>query len=1017
MRLHALFLLCALWVTTRPAAAGQNEPVDHRWVVCPTDAAPTVDGTLAPGEWDTTTAFLASDAYRLKQVLAPPEQRAAFHLTYDATHLYLAMQAPLLPQRYPRARVGWNDFREIYQEDRLEWQILTHAPEAARRAGKGFYKLVVNAHGALLDEWHWGPPHERGIAWDSEARCASRVAGGAWTLEVALPLAALGVTSLEGKSWRMQAIRADSTGHCFTGWGSGNWLAWNRAPVLSFGAEQPAVQLLGLGDISAGRLDLRLRLGNRAETPRAVEATVRLTHPVDGRHFYADTKACSVPPDGTQTFRFAAADLSLPPEGAELHYTVRQGTAVLLTNTLRVRPLTEADRNQHLEPWRRGQAEALPAVEMELPLEPTTLLDRLAALRHRAGPLMGPLQQAFVRQDLQAAEKLAHKLIDKVPFFYAGHIHLARVHVLQGHPKQAMAALQAAAALGGVERPALLEDKILASLSSHPDFAALLKRLETAPPLLPNRPATPATPAAGIAWVGPGNTDQTPDGKCLQTHFAFPTLPADKAIHRETDGVGAGLRAWWEAGTAAGNWTDLYDNRDSDHSNVKVALFPQLTRIEYRDEARAAGIHHGLPHNLLHRGGVVVGNASLAQTQGPHWRSLPRHAYVSQERVDFLWQQYTQNHLYVYPEHRDHDPGHNGKDGGYGDVYCANTPYLLISQGSSGSDRAFLRALYSTLAAFRPETKQALTERQLVAPTLQRILRACLKGVNDEEAYLSGRAHPAVFAGSDLRPEAMAEMAHAMPPAAIPPRVELTVETEDKPVAGRDFFSVHPDEVIFTTPGAVARVFRGVQRVRRMKIRARAVPDAEDRPLTFRWVVLRGNEDAITITPLDEDGAAAAELVIPWHARRPFVENGTMASNRIDIGVFAHNGHTWSAPAFITWYSLDHEERIYDKQGRIVAVTYRGADEAGNYVDPLVACAKSWRDEYHYDGQGTLTGWTRLRGDTRETFAPTGERLTTRDDGTKVREKVTYAAERHPRGPGHPPVLRQKPARQQSATP
>ena len=81
--------------------------------------------------------------------------------------------------------------------------------------------------------------------------------------------------------------------------------------------------------------------------------------------------------------------------------------------------------------------------------------------------------------------------------------------------------------------------------------------------------------------------------------------------------------------------------------------------------------------------------------------SNPRAYYVSFYGTLFLYNQYTRNNLYIYPEHHDHDPGHSGvffpnplnhaiRDEGYGDLYPTNTPYLIISQGSSGSDQPFM---------------------------------------------------------------------------------------------------------------------------------------------------------------------------------------------------------------------------------------------------------------------------------------------------------------------------------------
>jgi len=45
---------------------------------------------------------------------------------------------------------------------------------------------------------------------------------------------------------------------------------------------------------------------------------------------------------------------------------------------------------------------------------------------------------------------------------------------------------------------------------------------------------------------------------------------------------------------------------------------------------------------------------------------------------------------------------------GWGDLFQVNTPYLVISQGSSGTDQPFLRAFVSAAAALQPETQQRL---------------------------------------------------------------------------------------------------------------------------------------------------------------------------------------------------------------------------------------------------------------------------------------------------------------------
>ena len=270
-------------------------------------------------------------------------------------------------------------------------------------------------------------------------------------------------------------------------------------------------------------------------------------------------------------------------------------------------------------------------------------------------------------------------------------------------------------------------------------------------------------------------------------------------------------------------------------------------------------------------------------------------AYGSPTSMMALVRQYFHNHLYIYPEHQDHDPGHNGEGGGgYGDVYPTNTPYLLISQGSSFTDQPLMDAIACTMAAFRPQVKQRLVETGLMSPTLQQIFRTCYKPVHRPDDYLTGIAHPSVFEGSQLDPLKMVETAHDMTIDKIPPIVRI-----------RD-------------------------------------------------------ESRITLKPLDEAGSRA-ELTVAWHPRRKIHPQSEIESNRVDIGVFAHNGVTWSAPAFVTWYFLDNEDREYDEQGRILSVSYHGGTDTGNYADPLLQTPKTWKDTYHYADDGRLTGWTRTR--------------------------------------------------------
>jgi len=380
------------------------------------------------------------------------------------------------------------------------------------------------------------------------------------------------------------------------------------------------------------------------------------------------------------------------------------------------------------------------------------------------------------------------------------------------------------------------------------------------------------------------------------------------------------LAKWAREGTIAGHGGDFYDNRDRDHSLIRAKRYPQLAHIQYAPALREKNLDYGVQLQLLFNR-VVLGNSSTAM-KGNMWRSNARRAYIQDRAMNVLHLQYTHNNLYVYPEHRDYDPGHNKIGGGYGDVFPANTPYVLISQGSSGSDRDFLDAVACTLAAFQPATKRRLVEHGMLMPTVQMIFRMCYDTVREESDYLLGKTHRPVYDGKKIHRRAMIQMAHDMQPDALPPRVRLGVVEESSAQPGVDYFEAGDTVKLATTPGAIARVHRQRDRVYRMVVSAGGSSDIDDRPLTYHWKVLQGDAASITIKPLNESGSLV-EILVPYHHRFNIEPDSNMASNRVDIGAFVHNGVYYSAPAFVSISTLDDQTRVYDAQDRLIEIDHR----------------------------------------------------------------------------------------------
>ncbi len=519
----------------------------------------------------------------------------------------------------------------------------------------------------------------------------------------------------------------------------------------------------------------------------------------------------------------------------------------------------------------------------------------------------------------------------------------------------------------GMER-----DPDLAGLRETPRFDSLLQKATANQARPPEKRVKKPSLVGEQALISESNTIWNLDLGCFQSHFTFPEADPDAPSPVVTlpGSAAEAVRAWQEAGTAAGNRGDLYNNRDEGHSALALGHFPEMKAIEYDAAARREKAHYGLARWLID-GAVVLGNSSTAQTQGPFWRSNARQAYVDGRTVAVLAMQYLRNQMYVYPQHHDYRADIEG------DVFPAATPYLVISHGSSRSDQPLLQALSLSLAAFRPETKDRLRRQGLLMPALQMLMRSSLKTVTQREDYLTRKAHPVVFDGQDLDLARMVTMAQEMQTNALPPLAVMRVTAEDSARAGIDYCDVAASEGLFDSPAAIARVVRGMSYRRSITIDAGASRAPGGRSLTFHWFVLQGESRKIAITPLKPD-QSQVKIEVEYHGGSfPTTPPEGMRSSRVEIALCVDNGRYFSPPAFVTFYYLNNEVRTYAADERVLSVDYAAA--ADRYTDPRLSLPRRWRDLYLYDTQNRLTGWTRIRGDRIEAFTADGARVLTRD--------------------------------------
>jgi hypothetical protein len=580
--------------------------------------------------------------------------------------------------------------------------------------------------------------------------------------------------------------------------------------------------------------------------------------------------------------------------------------------------------------------------------------------RHRQ--LLQEMMQAVRAGKIEDMESASRKAVELFPQDATWHYNLACALAYRSDKAESLAMLERAIDLGFRDPKAIDSDRDLKYLANHPQFKMLLEKATKlqAKPV----PGVIQPKAATLVMGFPAKVDATNtifdlDVGLFRTLFKLMPPSTKKISGYASDYTGPAqkeIKEWMTAGTASGNFGDLYVNRDNGHSPLSTTNFPGLTPVVYGEDAKAKQVNVGLPNANF--GYPVIGNASIAITAGPYWRSMPRAVQTDPLQPLTAFQLMMANQCWFYPAHRDFTAE-------TGDLYPVNMPYYIISKGSSLTDLPFMQAVTATLAAFRPETKQALISRGLLVPTLQMILRATQKTIKTPDDYLTGLAHPVAFDAANLNVEAMVRMAHDLTPQTIPAPTVLRALKETKTEIGIDYFDLRA-EGLFDTPFSISRILRGVRtRTRVMTIEA-MLPGVTLPASPFVWKVLQGDSSKVTIKPLTPN-ASQVEITIAYHGIYRPTPSAWMTS-RVDIGCFIKTGERYAMPSIVSFSYLPNEDRLYRDDGNIQSVDYMNANH--RYADPVLTMPKPWKDLYEYDSKAQLRGWYR----TKRTGAP--ERFT-----------------------------------------
>lgn len=254
-------------------AADAAKPADtagtgHGATLAPMKQPPTLDGTLAPGEWDyaaRTTNFLSIS----NQTMDPRQGTTLFGYCGDRLYVAVVSELPPRPTKGPYSSAKTRDAEVIWDANAIE--IWFDPNRDRRESGEGdqaFYQLFINTIGTTEDvrfvpggspDKGWNPDVQSGHGLDTENKL--------WTAEISIPFKDLGLDpqKLTGASLGLLVSRNYKAPWCqVTGFPHhGAFVSWRHYPRIFLTADEPVVAIESLGErFLQAEPDIRVAIRN-----------------------------------------------------------------------------------------------------------------------------------------------------------------------------------------------------------------------------------------------------------------------------------------------------------------------------------------------------------------------------------------------------------------------------------------------------------------------------------------------------------------------------------------------------------------------------------------------------------------------------------------------------------------------------------------------------------------------------------------------------------------------------------
>ena len=241
----------------------------------------------------------------------------------------------------------------------------------------------------------------------------------------------------------------------------------------------------------------------------------------------------------------------------------------------------------------------------DLPLRQNDSVFATPRLQREVAQLQPQVTQAFANNNFLRAEALSRAIIARLPGDAAGYYNLACAQARMGQPEKAIRNLTRSVDLGFRDVSHLKQDDDLVSLHPHKRWPAILQRAAGPAQRTPHRRIVAGGIQNNVAMVEENNTAWDASKRRFNVFFDMSKHRVRQqrpvATEDDADEVARRLNKWHKEGSAAGLGSVLYDNHDRDHSNIDLARFPGLARIEYSAAASHENLNNGLQHlSLIH---------------------------------------------------------------------------------------------------------------------------------------------------------------------------------------------------------------------------------------------------------------------------------------------------------------------------------------------------------------------------------------------------------------------------------